>query len=234
MQPSSRSCCTTGNSRACVHERRAKVDSGTIRITRPTAVRRFVDFHGAVEGFLKIDADDFSRFVVDSDDGAVLEIDGEVVVDNDGNHTPRTIAAMFPLRRGLHKFRLRLAAEAVAYARRRLGETEWRLQPLEASSFSTRSAVRLRAAQMPTCTFTTAAGPGRSPCWRLMIGRLRQCQEIGEPIARGDLRRVRRNQGSALNYLLFFMLATGVHRGNCTRAVKSLDHRRRRPPCPDW
>ena len=72
---------------------------------------------------------------MDSDDGAVLEIDDEVVVDNDGNHAPRTIAGHVPLRRGLHKFRLRYfqseggSSLGVSWAR-----SGGPLQPLEGSA----------------------------------------------------------------------------------------------------
>ena len=68
---------------------------------------RSIDYGVQWEGFLKAPQDDYYQFAVTSDDGAVLEIDGEVVVDNDGNHAPRMIAGHIPLRRGLHKFRLR-------------------------------------------------------------------------------------------------------------------------------
>jgi len=65
----------------------------------------------------------------------VLEIDDEVVVDNDGNHAPRTIAGHIPLRRGMHKLRLRYfqseggASLGVSWAK--LGGP---LEPLEGSA----------------------------------------------------------------------------------------------------
>jgi hexosaminidase len=40
------------------------------------------------------------------DDGSVLQIDDEVVVDNDGNHASRIVTGHIPLRHGLHRFRL--------------------------------------------------------------------------------------------------------------------------------
>jgi hexosaminidase len=69
--------------------------------------KRTTNYAVRFEGFLKVATDDFYQFVVESDDGAVLEIDDEVVVDVDGNHAPRMIAGHIPLKRGLHKFRLR-------------------------------------------------------------------------------------------------------------------------------
>jgi hexosaminidase len=58
------------------------------------------------EGTLSVPADDYYLFAVESDDGSVLEIDDEIVVDNDGNHASRLLTGHIPLRRGLHKFRL--------------------------------------------------------------------------------------------------------------------------------
>ena len=88
-------------------ERGRKVTKGITKSLDLEQFARALNFAVQFEGFLKIDSDDYYQFVVESDDGAVLEIDDEVVVDNDGNHAPRTIAGHVPLRRGLHKFRLR-------------------------------------------------------------------------------------------------------------------------------
>ena len=58
------------------------------------------------EGYLQVPADGFYEFAVESDDGAVLQIDDELVVDNDGNHSPQLVSGHLPMRRGLHKFHL--------------------------------------------------------------------------------------------------------------------------------
>lgn len=47
------------------------------------------------------------RFRVVSDDGAILRIDGEVVVDNDGQHGPISAGALKSLDPGKHQFELR-------------------------------------------------------------------------------------------------------------------------------
>src|SRR5207302_7210547 len=54
-----------------------------------------------------VQSDDFYQFAVESDDGSVLEIDDEVVVDNDGIHGSRVVTGHIPLRQGAHKFKLR-------------------------------------------------------------------------------------------------------------------------------
>ena len=52
------------------------------------------------------DAGDY-RFRVVSDDGAILRIDGDVVVDNDGQHGPVSVRAIAHLEPGLHQLELR-------------------------------------------------------------------------------------------------------------------------------
>ena len=116
-------------------ERGVKVARGTTESLDLQQFGRALNFAVQFEGFLKIDSDDFYQFVVDSDDGAVLEIDDEVVVDNDGNHAPRTIAGHVPLRRGLHKFRLRyFQAEGGSSLGVSWAKPGGPLQPLEGSA----------------------------------------------------------------------------------------------------
>lgn len=55
---------------------------------------------------ITLDPGDY-RFRVVSDDGAILRIDGEVVVDNDGQHGPVSKAALKFLSRGSHQLELR-------------------------------------------------------------------------------------------------------------------------------
>jgi hypothetical protein len=52
------------------------------------------------------DAGDY-RFRVNSDDGAILRIDGDVVVDNDGQHGPQSVGAIAHLEPGRHQLELR-------------------------------------------------------------------------------------------------------------------------------
>jgi hexosaminidase len=96
---------------------------------------RSVNYAVQFDGFVKVASDDFYQFVVNSDDGAVLEIDDEVVIDNDGNHAPRVIAGHIPLRRGLHKFRLRyFQAEGGSSLDVSWAGSSGPLQPLEGSA----------------------------------------------------------------------------------------------------
>jgi hexosaminidase len=65
------------------------------------------------------------------DDGSVLQIDDEVVVDNDGNHVSRIVTRHIPLRHGLHRFKLEyFQAGGGATLRVRWAASEGELQPL--------------------------------------------------------------------------------------------------------
>jgi hexosaminidase len=87
------------------------------------------------DGFLSVPADGYYQFAVESDDGSILEIDDEVVVDNDGNHTNRIVTGHIPLRRGLHKFKLGyFQAEGGATLRVSWAASEGELQPLTGAS----------------------------------------------------------------------------------------------------
>jgi hexosaminidase len=68
---------------------------------------REFDYGISFDGYLTVQSDDFYQFAVESDDGSVLEIDDEVVVDNDGIHGSRVVTGHIPLRQGVHKFKLR-------------------------------------------------------------------------------------------------------------------------------
>jgi hypothetical protein len=45
-------------------------------------------------------------FSVKSDDGSMLYIDGEMVVDNDGSHAAVAAMGKIPLKKGYHAFKL--------------------------------------------------------------------------------------------------------------------------------
>jgi hexosaminidase len=68
---------------------------------------RVFDYGISFDGYITVQSDDFYQFAVESDDGSVLEIDDEVVVDNDGIHGSRVVTGHIPLRQGVHKFKLR-------------------------------------------------------------------------------------------------------------------------------
>lgn len=59
------------------------------------------------EGYIRIDKTAGYTFYTSSDDGSMLEIDGQTIVDNDGNHGFIEKEGKCYLEKGLHKLRLR-------------------------------------------------------------------------------------------------------------------------------
>lgn len=55
-----------------------------------------------LNGFLDIPADGIYTFWINSDDGSMLYIDGELIIDNDGPHPPLEKTGQTALRAGLH------------------------------------------------------------------------------------------------------------------------------------
>lgn len=60
-----------------------------------------------IQGYIKVPADDIYTFSLNSDDGSILTIDGAVVIDNDGAHSPRRMAGQKALAAGLHRIEVR-------------------------------------------------------------------------------------------------------------------------------
>src|SRR5215469_13242596 len=87
------------------------------------------------DGYVRVPADGFYEFAVESDDGAILQIDDEVVVDNDGSHGPRSASGHIPLRQGFHKLQLRyFQAEGGAWLRVLWGVMGTELKPIDGSA----------------------------------------------------------------------------------------------------
>lgn len=72
----------------------------------PTQSGRQEGFGLVFDGYLQVPEDGIYRFATRSDDGSVLWIDGEKVVDNDGPHSMQRIDGLVPLARGWHRLRL--------------------------------------------------------------------------------------------------------------------------------
>ena len=58
-------------------------------------------------GYIDVPEGGLWEFAVTSDDGAVLELDGRLVVNGDGSHANFKATGHVGLRKGLHAFRLR-------------------------------------------------------------------------------------------------------------------------------
>ena len=57
-------------------------------------------------GYIDIPEDGIWSFALRSDDGAILEMDGKLVVNNDGSHSAITTTGRVPLLKGLHAYKL--------------------------------------------------------------------------------------------------------------------------------
>ncbi|MEZ5977289.1 MAG: ThuA domain-containing protein [Planctomycetota bacterium] len=64
-------------------------------------------FYCEVTGWLVVERPGETAFRLESDDGSSLEVDGNLVVDNDGEHAPESVDGSAKLERGLHGFRVR-------------------------------------------------------------------------------------------------------------------------------
>jgi hexosaminidase len=99
--------------------------------------KRSSDYGISFDGLLNVPADGYYQFAVESDDGSVLQIDDEVVVDNDGNHASRIVTGHIPLRHGLHRFKLGyFQAGGGATLRVSWAASEEQLQPLTGAFLS--------------------------------------------------------------------------------------------------
>ncbi len=78
------------------------VNRGVVHSFNVPARRRNVNFGFRYTGFVKVPKRGVYQFVVTSDDGSRLLIDGDVVVDNDGLHSLREKTGLVALAPGLH------------------------------------------------------------------------------------------------------------------------------------
>jgi len=81
--------------------------TGIVDLPNIEAVSPRSDHWAAIfEGYIEMPEDDLYTFYLSSDDGSVLYIDNEMVVNNDGSHSQRTVSGNIGLQKGKHPFRL--------------------------------------------------------------------------------------------------------------------------------
>ena len=83
------------------------VKSGTMPEPSIAGATRADHFGYVFTGYIDVPADGVYEFIVRSDDGSVLYIGGDKVVDNDGGHAAIDASGRIPLRKGFHPFTLR-------------------------------------------------------------------------------------------------------------------------------
>jgi hexosaminidase len=64
------------------------------------------DFAISLEGFLKIPEDGTYRLIINSDDGGILRIGDQLVIDNDGLHPAQDAGRLFRFRKGFLPIRI--------------------------------------------------------------------------------------------------------------------------------
>jgi len=84
------------------------LDTGVVRTFNTAAYKKANRTFGVTyEGYFTVDADGKYIFSTQSDDGSVIYIDGQLVVDNDGKHSLYEQAGEVLLQKGQHKFTLK-------------------------------------------------------------------------------------------------------------------------------
>lgn len=88
--------------------RAAVIDSGIAKSFNPAILKRNSPGFGVIyNGFLRIEADGIYQFSTRSDDGSVLAIDDQPIVNNDGKHPVAEQGGAVALQKGYHKFTLK-------------------------------------------------------------------------------------------------------------------------------
>jgi hexosaminidase len=86
----------------------AVVDSGIVKNFNTSLLKKNNPAFGVIySGFIRIDADGLYQFATKSDDGSVLTIDDQPVVNNDGKHPLAEQGGAVALQKGYHKFTLK-------------------------------------------------------------------------------------------------------------------------------
>ncbi len=86
----------------------AIVDSGVVKNFNTSVLRRNNPAFGVIySGFIRIDADGLYKFSIRSDDGSMMTIDDQPVVNNDGKHPIAEQGGAVALQKGYHKFTLK-------------------------------------------------------------------------------------------------------------------------------
>jgi hexosaminidase len=86
----------------------AVIDSGIAKSFNPAILKKNNPGFGVIyNGFIRIDADGLYQFSTRSDDGSVLVIDDQPIVNNDGKHPVAEQGGAVALQKGYHKFTLK-------------------------------------------------------------------------------------------------------------------------------
>lgn len=93
-----------GNSCEGIEKASVKGEYVVSEVSIPEGVKGNIGL--VLSGYIDVPADGVYTFALFSDDGSVLSIDGRVVVNNDGAHSPREIIGQKALAKGTHPFKI--------------------------------------------------------------------------------------------------------------------------------
>lgn len=94
-----------GNKCADIETAKFNGDYVTSTVSIPEGVSGNIGL--VVTGYINVPKDDIYTFALLSDDGSTLKVDGELVIDNDGPHSPKEIIGQRALKAGLHPIEVR-------------------------------------------------------------------------------------------------------------------------------
>jgi hypothetical protein len=122
--------------------RTAHIAKGTLVeqgvMPEPTiANARLTDHYGYIfEGYVNVPADGIWEFMTKTDDGSVMYVDGQLVVDNDGGHAEVMASGRIALAKGFHKYQILYfedyEGEAFSWGWKAPGQTEFTAVPQNA------------------------------------------------------------------------------------------------------
>lgn len=122
--------------------RTAHIAKGTLVeqgvMPEPTiANARLTDHYGYIfEGYVNVPADGIWEFMTKTDDGSVMYVDGQLVVDNDGGHAEVMASGRIALAKGFHKYQILYfedyEGEAFSWGWKAPGQTEFSAVPQDA------------------------------------------------------------------------------------------------------
>ena len=82
------------------------IDSGIINSFNLNAIKDARPFGYTFEGFINVPSDGLYTFQLDANDGAILYLDYEILINNDGGHQTQILQSMIGLKKGLHPIKI--------------------------------------------------------------------------------------------------------------------------------
>jgi len=79
---------------------------GIIKSFNLDSIKDARPFSYMYEGYFKAPADGLYTFRIEANDGAILYVDGEELINNDGGHQAQAITGKIGLKRGLHRIKV--------------------------------------------------------------------------------------------------------------------------------